>query len=930
MLVRFARFVLVFVSLVLLVSALPARAQPADGSAAGVVVDQVNGLPLSAATIALYRGDASIASAKSDAHGAFTFDAVPPGLYTISISATGYQTSRSREFSVSAGVQTTVDIAVNRATESQANDNVKTIGSVTVAATSPLVSTTTITNSIDPATVQQENFIGFGLALARLPGVNSTGLSSSVSDDQYLDIRGLGPSETQTLLDGHPVGPQGVYAINGGGSYPYGFNFSDSPIFGLSKVTVTFGSGATGLYGVDAIGGTIDLQTLNPSLQPTEHFWQSIGDQGRMQTAADATGTIGRLSYALAGGVLGTYGMFAPALITQTGRPNNNENANNRGACTAGNDISACNTALNTYLVSQNSTLRATLAKLRYHLSNNTTITTTLYSSGQESDSTGNGDNDNIPYDTRLAQIQSNPGNCALPGAKPGTMNGYQVITVANAKNNPTACYTAQQWALASYGPYGGGADRNRGAMMTDYNVNLQSISGNNTFIADGYFNHYKFYKSSEEASGIDSSGDFTGTQYSQFLNSQGYLLADDLQGRKSDLGIGFFGEYQLDTRLDYNTNGQGIYSYENPESTHYTSAFLRSSYEFNNALSAYGNFWVKKDSVIGDTNFDPRVSLVVRPEAGDVFRVTYGHSTGDPAAELKFAGPPQINGNPSSLNPSCTPYNSIGSGGNPGILPESANDYEVGYAHRLARDSSISVNMYYTAVQNQLFAANEPLSQYGSLPISPTVLQGYANKIASIGCPGVNVADPATVLPYLAISNTYNAASSVSKGIELSGRQRVSRHVYFDYSYDIQSVVQNGINENILQNNPFVISGGQLQGIPINQATAGLDYANQGLEVRMDGYVVGNNNPSSRPAYNTWNGFISKTLPNNYTLTFGVQNVFNEAWQNYGYFGHEPLIPENHYFSDTNSIQQYLNTGSNEEFGIPIRSFLITLSGRL
>jgi outer membrane receptor protein involved in Fe transport len=930
LLVRFARFVLVFVSLVLLVSALPARAQPADGSAAGVVVDQVNGLPLSAATIALYRGDASIASAKSDAHGAFTFDAVPPGLYTISISATGYQTSRSREFSVSAGVQTTVDIAVNRATESQANDNVKTIGSVTVAATSPLVSTTTITNSIDPATVQQENFIGFGLALARLPGVNSTGLSSSVSDDQYLDIRGLGPSETQTLLDGHPVGPQGVYAINGGGSYPYGFNFSDSPIFGLSKVTVTFGSGATGLYGVDAIGGTIDLQTLNPSLQPTEHFWQSIGDQGRMQTAADATGTIGRLSYALAGGVLGTYGMFAPALITQTGRPNNNENANNRGACTAGNDISACNTALNTYLVSQNSTLRATLAKLRYHLSNNTTITTTLYSSGQESDSTGNGDNDNIPYDTRLAQIQSNPGNCALPGAKPGTMNGYQVITVANAKNNPTACYTAQQWALASYGPYGGGADRNRGAMMTDYNVNLQSISGNNTFIADGYFNHYKFYKSSEEASGIDSSGDFTGTQYSQFLNSQGYLLADDLQGRKSDLGIGFFGEYQLDTRLDYNTNGQGIYSYENPESTHYTSAFLRSSYEFNNALSAYGNFWVKKDSVIGDTNFDPRVSLVVRPEAGDVFRVTYGHSTGDPAAELKFAGPPQINGNPSSLNPSCTPYNSIGSGGNPGILPESANDYEVGYAHRLARDSSISVNMYYTAVQNQLFAANEPLSQYGSLPISPTVLQGYANKIASIGCPGVNVADPATVLPYLAISNTYNAASSVSKGIELSGRQRVSRHVYFDYSYDIQSVVQNGINENILQNNPFVISGGQLQGIPINQATAGLDYANQGLEVRMDGYVVGNNNPSSRPAYNTWNGFISKALPNNYTLTFGVQNVFNEAWQNYGYFGHEPLIPENHYFSDTNSIQQYLNTGSNEEFGIPIRSFLITLSGRL
>jgi outer membrane receptor protein involved in Fe transport len=917
-------------SLALLLPALPAGAQAATGSATGVVVDQVNGLPLSGATIGLYHGDVFIATSKSDTQGAFKFDAVPPGLYALSISATGYQTSRSREFSITAGTQTTIDVAVNRSTESQTSGNVKTIGSETVASTSPLVSTTTITNSIDPATVQHENFIGFGLALARLPGVNSTGLSSSVSDDQYLDIRGLGPSETQTLLDGHPVGPQGVYAINGGGSYPYGFNFSDSPIFGLSKVTVTFGSGATGLYGVDAIGGTIDMQTLNPSLQPTEHFWQSIGDQGRMQTAADATGTIGRLSYALAGGVLGTYGMFAPGLVTQTGRPNNNANANNSGACTAGNDISACNTALNTYSVSQNSTLRAALAKLRYHLSNNTTVTTTLYSSGQESDSTGNGDNDYIPYDTRLASIQSSPGNCALPGAKPGTMNGYQVITVANPKNIPTACYTAQQWALASYGPYGGGADRNRGATMSDYDVNLQSISGNNTIIADGYFNHYKFYKSSEEASGIDSAGDFTGTQYSQFLNSQGYLLADDLQGRRSDLGIGFFGEYQAATRLDYNTNAQGVFDFENPESTHYTSAFLRSSYELSNALSAYGNFWVKKDSVIGDTNFDPRVSLVLRPEAGDVLRVTYGHSTGDPAAELKYAGPPQINGNPSSLNPTCTPYNSIGSGGNPGIEPESANDYEVGYAHRFVRDSSFSVNLYYTAVQNQLFAANEPLSQYGSVPLSPTLLQGYANKIASINCPGVNVADPATVIPYLAISNTYNATSAVSKGIEFSGRQRVSRHVYFDYSYDVQSVVQNGINDNILQNNAYVINGGQLQGIPINQATAGLDYANQGLEVRMDGYVVGSNNPSNRPPYNTWNGFISKSLPNGYTLSFGVQNVFNEAWQNYGYFGHEPLVPENHFFSDTTPIQQYVNGQSNEEFGIPIRSFLVTLSGRL
>ncbi|MGP6156615.1 MAG: TonB-dependent receptor domain-containing protein [Vulcanimicrobiaceae bacterium] len=905
-------------------------AQFSGGSVAGFVVDQLNGLPIPRANVDLYLGDTFVETGNADTRGAFRFDSLRPGLYTVSITAQGYQNSTSREFAVTAGQETSLNLAVSRANQSQESSELKTIGSVAVNSTNSLASTTAITNSLDPAVLQKENNIGFASSLVRLPGVNSTGLSSSVSDDQYIDIRGLGESETQALLDGHPVGPQGVYGINGGGSYPKAFNYSDTPVFGLRQVQVTFGSGATGLYGVDAIGGTVDLQTLNPTTKPASNFWQGYGDQGRAQTAFNATGTYGRISYAVAAGVLGTYGMFAPGLIAQTGRPNNNANANNGGACTAGNDISPCNLALNSYSVSQNSTLRAGLAKLRFDLSNNTSFTTRLYSSGQRSDSTGNGDNDNIPYDTRLAQIQSNPGNCALPGDPAGTTSGYAVITVANPSNTPNACYSAGQFAQASYGPYGGGADRNRGVTMTDYDFKLQSVSGKNTFIADGYYNYYKFYKSSEEAAGLDPTGSqFAGTAYSQFMNTQGYLIADDVQNTRSDIGVGYFGEYQLGTRLDYNTVGQGLFSYETPESTHYNSGFVRASYDLSHNLSAFGNFWIKSDSVIGDTNFDPRLSLVLRPVPSDVFRVTYGHSTGDPAAELKASGPPSINGNPSSLNPSCTPYNVIGSGGNPGIQAEGANDYEVGYAHRFQRDSSIAVNLYYTSVRNQLFAANEPLSQYGAVPIASTLLQGFADKIASV-CPAVDVSNPASVLPFLAISTTYNAASAVSKGIELSGRQRLNRHFYLDYTYDLQSVTQSGINDNILQNNPFIINNGQVQGIPINQATIGLDYTNAGLEARMDGYVVGNNNPSRRPAYNVWNGFVSQTLPGGFSITLGVQNIFNEASQQYGYFGHEPLIPENHFFSDTTPIQQYLNTGSNEEFGLPTRSILLTLSSRV
>lgn len=924
MFTRLTRIVCLFIALLFFASAMPARADLGGGVVSGVVVDEVNGLPIPNANLALYRGETDVAASKSDEKGAFKFDSVEPGSYTISISAVGYQSSTSRQFSVAAGQLTTVSLVVTRASETLQRSSLKTIGSVTASASSSLASTTTITRPLDIPLLQQENYLNFVSGLVRLPGVNSTGLSSSVSDDSFLDIRGLGESETQALLDGHPVGPQGVYGINGGGNFPTAFNYSDSPLFGLSRVQVTFGSGASGLYGVDAIGGTVDMETLNPTLKPTENFWQGLGDQGRQMSAFNATGTSGRLSYALAAGVQGTYGMFAPQLIPQTARPNNNSNANNGGACTASNDISPCNTALNTYSVSQNSTLRSELAKFKYQLSNSTTFTATVLASGQESDSTGNGDNDYLPYDTRLAYIYANDTpNCSLPGDPKGKMSGYQVITVANPANNPTACYSAKQWALASYGPDGGGADRNRGANTADYDFKLQNVSGKNTLTADGYYNYYKFYKSSEESAGLDAAGnEFAGDAYSEFVNTNGYLVSDDIVNANSDLGVGFFGEYQADSRLEYNSLAQGVYNYLTPESTHYDSGFARAAYDFTPKFSAYGNFWVKHDTAIGDTNFDPRISLVLRPETADVFRATFGHSTGDPAPELKATGPPAITVTPQSVNVVCNPYNSIGSGGNPSIKPEAANDYEVGYAHRFGTDSSVQFNAYYTSVRDQLFSADDPISSYGAVAVPANILQQLAQRFSS--CPGVDASIPASVLPYLAITTTYNAASAVSKGIELSGRQHVSRHFYVDYSYDIQSVVQNGINIDILQNNPFVINGGQVQGIPINQATVGVDYSNDGFEMRLDGYVVGSNNPSARPAYNSWNGFIAKTYANGLTLNLGVQNVFNQAWQQYGYFGHQPLVPENQFGHDTTPIQQYLNVG-NEEFGIPVRSFEVT-----
>jgi len=54
---------------------------------------------------------------------------------------------------------------------------------------------------------------------------------------------------------------------------------------------VTYGSGGVALYGVDAIGGTINQITLNPTIAPQVILRQSFGDQGRLSTTFQASGT---------------------------------------------------------------------------------------------------------------------------------------------------------------------------------------------------------------------------------------------------------------------------------------------------------------------------------------------------------------------------------------------------------------------------------------------------------------------------------------------------------------------------------------------------------------------------------------------------------------------------------------------------------------
>jgi outer membrane receptor protein involved in Fe transport len=901
----------------------PASAQVAATQIVGTIVSQEAGLGISGATVTLAQGTNAVAVTATNGAGNFTFGNVAAGEYSVIVRAAGYTQTRIDGIVVITGSSTAVRTPLRRAQTSAAS-GLREIGRTNATSrASSLASTATIQYNVDPDQIQSQGFLKAADAIAQLPGVNITGGPHTVGDDTSIDIRGLGAGEVRPLIDGHPIGPLGVYS-------PDYFNYNNTPYGLLDNINVTYGSGASGLYGVDVIGGTIDFQTLSPTTNPHGDVLQSFGNDGTAETLVKLTGTIGKFGYAFGHDVTGTYGPLAPGPVFQGARPNNNENLNNGGACLPASggppNITSCNTALNTYSVSGNFKVLNDLAKLRYTFTPSTALTLTAYDSNTHADSTGNGDNDYLPYATRLAVVNASKQSC--PG-------GYLAVT----DTNPAACLTAQQFAAATSGPDGGGEDRNRGTSLQDFSARLTSQIGMNALSFSAFSDYYNFHKNSDAAAGLDPTGTFfvgTGTYLDNYL-THGFLATDDIATLKNDLGFGYFVEHQQtdgnNRAYDATTNtvsfvpqstlGEGDYSF-----------FLRDNYTLGDRVATFVNIWDRRSSVTRHTTVDPRISLVVKPTARDVVRLTAGQADGDPAVTTVAANALSGVTNPSSLNPTCNPAvpNVVASGGNPDLLPERSSDLEAAFGHRFWSDTSVNVVAYVSSVKDQIFSGAFPITPFAlANPAIAGSLAGFAAKINAACNTTFTAAD---ISQRLGLSGYFNSASALFRGVEASGRIRVAPWIRFDYSYDIQSSQQFGEPVNVLINNPFILDGGQIYAIPLHKFNVGADYTGvRGYEAQLQLYYIGNNNTLNRPAYTYYNAFLSKSIGRALSLTFSAYNVFNQSSQSYGYFGEQLAAPTNPYYTgDSSAIGQIVGIGPGtpeELFGLQPRLLSIQVNAR-
>ena len=855
------------------------------GIVSGILVDSAGGVPIAGASVTLLQGTSQIATTTSDANGDFSFANQAAGIYSVLVRAQGYSAVRNSELVVTPGATTQFRAVLDRA--STTGTDIREIGRVSAASGRGNLSTsTTITQSLSSDLIQAQGYNRIGDALGTLPGLNLNGLSSSVGDDLSVNIRGFGTSETSTLIDGHPIGATGP----GSG----GFSFQDSPSFAIGRTVVTVGSGALGLYGTDAIGGTIDMQTIEPTQKPHFTVTQGFGNFGKSFTDLQATGTADKLGYAFVHAVQGTYGPWAPAQRVQTNG--------------LGLDFSSGNIAANTYSTSGNYLLRNDLAKLNYAFDDKTNFTFTYIDASSWDDKSGNGDNcyNSVPYQAYQGQQTINSGPNTYPGnANPGDPGSITCTgSIAVNLNSGPACVDTNTYAALSNGLVPGGPGPFQAHRLNDYHARLTHAFGTNFVTVDYFTNRFSTDYNRNVAGGLDPSGTFlTGGYNSSFVDTTGLLVSDDITTANNDLGFGYYVQHQKEfgsqTFYDQTNNPTALTTIQNPVfAPGEYDVFLRDVLNAGKPVAYYLNAWIKHSTVTKGTYFDPRLSFVFRVSPSDVIRLTGGRSTGIPDPSLLY-GPPNLNTTPTNLSHVSVPplLNLVGSVANPGLQPETATDLELAIGHRFKEDSIIQVDFYESFEKNKIFSGQQPISSVPLGPIAQPIYNAFQNQYIAQFCSLQHISPCPITAANLGVTTNFNAASARFQGIEITGRQRFNRNLYADYSYDVQSGVYLGVPDLLLRTQATIINGAQINGLALNKATVAFDYAShRGFEVRVDTNHVGANNSYGRPDFWYSNGFISQDLGKLTTLNVGVQNIFNQASSDVSTVGIAPFVATNQF----------------------------------
>lgn len=892
----------------------------ASGSISGIVADAQSGLPLPGVTVQLV---GTSLAAQTQAQGRFTIDGIARGTYRLQMTRSGYQSTLSSGILVEDGQVSSVTLSVNPTLNAEST---AVIGRSSTRASSSLQQSSTIARSVSTETLAQSGIYRAGDALRELPGIfNSiTGDTGALGDDIPLDIRGLGAAETVTTLDGHPIA--------GGASG--GYNFQVSPLVGIRSYDVIYGTGGADQLGVNAIGGVIDIRTIDPSAVPSFSFTQGYGTYNQLATIVQGTGTAGRFGYAAAAGV---YGLDGPIRYSSTYAPVTSWDPSSSAPAIVG---------AASYVTDSSAISRTGMAKLRYELSPATSAGFTLYSTSYWENKTGNGDQDYQTYAYGLAQGNKLLGGKSKIDPCPSGMfqaknsSGVPWGTGPNGLPDggaPDGCVTPAQYATYETGPAGAGSAYQT-LNLNDEAFNLTSASSNRALTFDLYTNRYLVETSRQNGLpnwfGTPVNGTTTfpyvqiyglGTYRHSLYMTSGGQAAEAFYGRDNDLTLGVVYNNASDSLTSYSA---GVPAVGN-SNAYYVGPFFRDTYRIPTAnLTLYANAYFLHGSATNSSFVNPRLTAVYLPDAHTVVRASFGASTTEPTAN--YLNQPFVPTNAAlgligaggGGTPNCSSF-SVGTAPSSILQPERGVDEELALGHRFFRDTQLEGALFNENVYNKIFSnISVPIDlQSPPFPISPTIVSALTTALeAKCGVGGYNTA----------ITETANLGQLRSQGFVIDGRARFSRQVFTDFSYAVTStVLVNGVTQ-LLQQNVTLIPGSQLPRVPLQQVSVALDallFAK--VEGRFTYYGVSGNNTKALPPYDYSNfSLLSPVGPG--TLSLTISNLFNQWSDNYSLENGGVPLALNQYATAAQYATQIGNAAT-ELLALPPRTVFVnyTLSVR-
>ena len=865
----------------------------------GSVADRTTGLPLSGARVGIV---GSQLTTVSDGNGAFAFT-LPPGVYVFEVRLRGYQTTQTDEVATIAGSKTSITLALNRV-EAQSG-NYRQVARTSTRASDVLQPAAVIQHTISASDQLAQGTFRVDRAIEELPNVVfSTGISTP-GIDGYISLRGL-PGVTTTLIDGHPTS----------------VSLNSVALFPFQSVNVIYGSGKGQLYPINAIGGVIDLRTLQPTRVPSATFLQSFGTFDHLTTDLQSTGTLDRLGYAFS---LGTEGLDAPYARTTRYEP------------LSGWDPTATDPSVRArsfYTFDSPYAVRSEFLKLQYAASSAFHITATVLGSTELHDNDGDKSIDLHTYDRVLADGNRNLANKSTTDPCPA--NEFTATNFAGVANGtgPNGqpdggfpCQTPQQYATLRAG-YTTGELGSITTNNADNDIKFEIAGSRNYALVDIYASLFRRDQDFHNSSYITVPGDLNGLHTKRTDDSNaGITISDDVLFDNDDFGVGFYSNnYRQDEHgnqfdpVSGSTNGSYIFNYGNAIRTY----FLRETHHSaSSPFTIYLNDYIKDSEQPHAFFNDPRLAILYR-KGNNTLRVAAGEGSNLPyAPDNQTYQPVSLAQFTSGVN--CNGQNTVGTAPTGFTKPERASDEEFSYAHRWSGDSATQIELY-----NQNFASkvqygyNAPLSYTGTAFISPSLLASYLSAISTKCNGNAN-------LNLLTLQGNYNLGRQLARGIDITGRQRVSPSVFFDYSYGTQSVSYRSLPLSVLQGDHRVIIGAQTfipdsgQQIPLHSASLALDAsARPGLQARMTGYYTGPGNQQGLPGFIRTDFSLNKTLSHFGTVTAYVYNLFDYAayYDNVNGYG----IPlELNKYATASDYQPYFGAATQNKYGIGPRTVVLT-----